>query len=91
MNTDRDLTQVIDRAVREAVAKYARPKPFKFPEDLVIYYGGYIAAQTFRSWKSLGYVKTHKVGNKAYVTQEEWQWFLNNHQRLMPKNSRRNG
>ena len=60
----------------------------KFPEDLIVITGGYIAESTIRNWKTQGFLKTIKIGTRAFVKPEDWEWFLANHRELMQKSQR---
>ena len=81
------LARLITSELR-ATSHVTRYHYLKFPEDIIIITGGYIAESTIRSWKTQGYLRTIKIGAKTYVKPEEWEWFLANHRELMQKSER---
>jgi hypothetical protein len=95
MEVTRDeLQQIVSQAVQQAMSTgvmkvAALPVMYKFPEDLVQILGGHVSAWTIRDWKKRGYLRTTKVGAKTFVTQESWQWFLDNHKELMENDGNR--
>ncbi len=78
-------------AVKSQMAEPRLPVYYKFPEDIIAMTGGHIAEATIRSWKSAGYLRTFKIGAKAYVRPADWDWFLSHHKGLMAKESRNRG
>lgn len=59
------------------------PRYYKFPEDIITMTGGHIPTGTILGWKTSGYLRTFKIGRRAYVEPQAWQWFLDNHGELM--------
>ena len=89
-----DLMELVTRTVTNAVrerSQFKLPVYYKFPEDIINITGGYIAEATIRSWKSAGYLRTVKIGTKAYVKPDDWEWFIANHKELMASNPRNRG
>lgn len=78
-------------AARIGVQLAPLPRYYKFPEDIVTMTGGHIPTGTILGWKTSGFLRTFKIGRRAYVDAKSWQWFLDNHAKLMAKapNSRR--
>ena len=86
-----EIMQVVARTVTNTVRESSQlklPIYYKFPEDIMNMTGGYIAEATIRSWKSAGYLRTVKIGTKAFVKPDDWEWFLVHHKELMAKNPR---
>lgn len=81
------LVAVIAEHVAEDVASRLRiaalPTYYKFPEDIITMTGEHIPVGTILSWKTLGYLRTFKIGRRAFVRPEDWQWFLDNNAELM--------
>jgi len=59
------------------------PQYYKFPEDIISMTGGHIPTGTILGWKTSGYLRTFKIGRRAFVKPTDWQWFLDNHSELM--------
>ena len=88
-----ELTDLIKRATEQAVSELSArlPRMYKFPEDIVLILGGYVPVGTIRHWKTAGYLHTTPVGARSYVTEEQWQWFIDNHKALMSRAKRNRG
>jgi len=90
--TKEELQDMISAAVTNALAVgtvkvAALPVMYKFPEDIVKILGDHVPENTIRSWRTAGYLRITYVGIRPFVTQEQWQWFLDNHKELMALNS----
>ena len=87
---EKAVIAALQSALASGVIRVAElPRLYKFPEDIYAILGGHVPESTIRSWKHAGYLRTRKIGIRTFVTQESWQWFLDNHKELMAKEGRR--
>lgn len=77
------LVAALAEQIRDRLIAPALPRYYKFPEDIITMTGGHIPTGTILGWKTAGYLRTFKIGRRAYVRPEDWQWFLDNHAELM--------
>ena len=87
--TKDELKCIISSVVAEVVAgintQPSLPVYYKFPEDIYTTLKGFVAKSTIRNWRSYGYLKVTKIGQKAFVKPKDWEWVVENYGPLMRK------
>lgn len=67
------------------------PRYFVFPGDIIAMLGGKPKEATVRGWKTNYGLRTIKIGAVTYVTEEDWQWWVENNRAIMARAGRTRG